>query len=365
MKRCAIPIILGLLVVAGWPAGAMAAEAAAAAGGDAELRQRVEALEMQIEQMQRQGRPTEHGAGHRDGAGGYGGGLDFTAWVWLTYLYESEPTRSTFWAWEVELAATHSFTPELAATFELDFVDMNDSARVTIEQAFLSMVLARDHGTVLTVGKFNAPFGMEPRDFWDRTTGSTSLLFRAMPRDLVGVILTQPIGDFTLQPLVVNGFEDNLDSNHQPSVGLVVAWEPSDDLRLAVTNYYGPEMADRVGEKLYLLVVEGTWYVTPVLSVAGEYLYGSTEAVTGRQTWSGVASEMSLDLSERWRVFGRWSYLHDPDGFVMSGRRQQEFGVGVALYLHPEVECRAEYRRDWINPGDNRHSVLAHVTFGF
>ena len=35
--------------------------------------------------------------------------------------------------------------------------------------------------TIFTVGKFNAPFGIERRDFWDRLTGSTSLLFHALP----------------------------------------------------------------------------------------------------------------------------------------------------------------------------------------
>lgn len=298
----------------------------------------------------------------------YGDGLDLSIWGWLTYLYQSNPTRSTFWAWEVELSATHSFTDKLAATVDLEFIDRDDDTRVEIEQAFLSTVLFHEHETVLTLGKFNAPFGIEARDFWDRRTGSTSRLFRAMPQDLTGVIVTQPIGKtgLTVQPFVVNGFDQDLANNSQPSVGLVAAWEPNRDFRFAVTNYYGPEMADRVDDKMYLLVIEGTAHLTPRLEAAAQYLYGTTESPTGRLTWSGAAAVLSLDLNERWRAFGRWSYLDNNDGAIGgTAERGHEFGVGAALYLHPHVETRLEYRRDFNRVADDRHSVFAHATFGF
>ena len=352
-------VIIGLAVGLGMP-GAVHADAP-------ELQQRLEQLEAQVERLQQQANDDAALAddARRLDEAGYGDDFEMTFWVWLSYIYRDQPPRSTFWAWEVELSVTKVFTDAIAATFDIDVIDTSNGARVELEQAFLSLLVWREHATVLTLGKFNAPFGIEPRDFWDRLAGSTSLLFRAQPQDLTGVMLTQPVGPVTLQGFAVNGFDQNLANNHQPSVGLVTAWEPHQDVHLAVTHYWGPEMDDRVGDKLYLIVAEANWYLTPRLSLAGQYLWGSTASPAGRQTWAGGAGIINVDLSQRWRAFGRWSYLDDRDGFVSGPRRQQEFGLGAAFYLLPELEFRTEYRRDWLNPGANRHSVFAHVTYGF
>jgi hypothetical protein len=306
-------------------------------------------------------------AGHGYG-GGYGEGLDVTVWGWLTYLTMSNSDRNTFWAWEIEIDVTKTFTERLAASFDIEFVDTNSGARTEVEQLFLSALVSPQRRTVLTVGKFNAPFGIEPRDFWDRMTGSRSLLFDAIPHDLTGMMLTQPVGDstLTLQPFLVNGFNHDLDVNSQPSFGLVAAWEPSNDLRLAVTNMYGPETAGDTGDKQYMLLVEGEWYITDATTFWAQLLYGTTESPAGSMSWHGAAVIVNHDFNERWRVFFRWSYLDDQDGYVTGdAAARHEVGAGVGWYLHPLIECRFEYRHDFIDLTNDQDSAFAHVTFGF
>lgn len=307
------------------------------------------------------------GDAHGGGYGGYGDGLDITFWGWISYLYSDNDNESTFWAWEVEMDVTKTFTPRIAAGFDIDFVDEEDDTEVEIEQLFLSTIVLPEHETVLTMGKFNAPFGVEARDFWDRWGGSTSLLFRRVPRDLTGIIVTQPIADtgITLQPMLINGIDDDLDVNSTPSGGLVAAWQPCESLRVAWTNIYGPEMADDNENNQYLTLLEAEYDVNPALSVAAEFLYATTETDTGSMDWYGAAAFANYDVNARWRVFGRWSYLNDRDGYLTgSPGDSQEIGVGVGIYIHPLVELRAEYRHDFVD-GDDDDSVLTHATFGF
>ena len=71
-------------------------------------------------------------------------------------------------------------------TTELSLFAADDHWRGELEEAFVSLLVSEDSQTILTLGKFHADIGVEPRDFWDRLTGTTSLLFAAEPQDLVG-----------------------------------------------------------------------------------------------------------------------------------------------------------------------------------
>jgi hypothetical protein len=309
------------------------------------------------------------------GAGGYGEGSPIVFWGWLSYLATPQAQESTFWAWEAELDFTHSFTDRLAASADIDFVDTNDGAWPNIEQLFLSILFPDWSDAIFTAGKFNAPYGIERRDFWDRQTGSTSLLFRALPQDLTGVMWTQPWGatGLTFRPFLINGFDDNLDINQQPSLGLTAEFQPCDELYLALTNYCGPEFAGNNDDKLYFVLPQVTWWVSPETSLSAEYLRGITQSPNGRLDWTGYALIVSHTLTERWRLFGQWSDLSDSEGFFSEAPRHgQQCSAGVAWYLHRHVEGRAEYRHDIVrNPalfGDNdseSDSVSAHLTFGY
>lgn len=299
---------------------------------------------------------------------GYGEGVDIEYWGWLTYLYQDQRERSTFWAWEFEIDFTKSFTERLAVGADVDLVDRNSGAEVSLEQLFLSAVVSDRHETVLTAGKFNAPFGIEPVDFWDRKTGSRSLLWDALPHDLTGLMVTQPLGrsHVTARGLVVNGFDQNLDLNRQPSFGALLTWEPEPGLRLGAAWFGGPELVAEVGEKQHLVLAQMAIDLGPRTQVEAEYTWGTADVPGGHAHWSGAAAILDVALDERWSVFVRYSVLDDDEGFVTgTPGASQEFGVGLSWWLHPHVELRTEYRRDFGNAGRDENSAFAHLSFGF
>ncbi len=311
--------------------------------------------------------PAPAGGFQRDDAGyapppaddGYGSanGVQYAFWGWLSYENSPQAGLSSFRAWEAEMDVTKTFTDRIAVAADIDLYDSNrdywftwsGSAIPHVEQLFLSLMLPNKNDTLVTFGKFNTPFGIERRDFWDRLTGSVSLLFLAQPEDLVGAMMTYAIPDANLviRPMIVNGFNQNVDVNQQPSFAVMVQYQPDPNLTLAVTNWIGPEFNNDNHDKLYLINSQVTWAVTCKLKLRAEQLYVRTMSPTGVIQWSGAAVIANYDCNERCRVYAQWSLLDDPNGFVTDTRQQaQEFNVGCAYYLHPRVEFRLDYRHD-------------------
>jgi hypothetical protein len=317
----------------------------------------------------------------------YGDGLQVSFWGWLSYLSVPQQKMNTFYAWETELDVTKSFSENISASADIDFTDSNNgaeqftrsgSAIVHVEQLFLSVMLPDKNETIVTAGKFNSPFGIERRDFWDRVTGSTSLLFDVQPEDLVGIMVTHPVPclNMVLRPFVVNGFNQNLDVNQQPSLGLMIEQKPCPCLSLAVTNWWGPEFSNDNHDILYFLEAKATWHSGPA-SLASEVLYART-TTDEVEWWRGAAVIGSYDLNDRVRLFSQWSWLDDPFGLATSSPQlTHQVSAGLAYYLHPHVELRFEYRHDFrsastdaeyasqFDGGKNIDMISAHATFGY
>ena len=307
------------------------------------------------------------------GGDGYSAGVQIAFWGWLSYLSSPQEHYDTFWAWEGQLDISKSITDRLAATADINFIDTNHGAYVELQQLYLSILYPDCHDAILTAGKFNGPFGIEARDFWYRQTGDTTLVYDALPQELTGLMYTQPVAaaNVTLRAFVVNGFNDNLDINQQPSLGVMAEYRPCPCLSVAWTNWWGPEFADDNGDKLFFTLAQSTWQIRPRLSLAGEFLYGETESRLGRLDWNGYALIVSQTLSERFRLFGQWSDLDDPDGYINgSPQHGRQAGIGLSYYLDKHVESRLEYVHEMTRipvplTHENSDEFLAHLTFGF
>lgn len=302
------------------------------------------------------------------GDSGYGGGLQWNGWGWLSYLRTPQRDRSTFWAYEFELGVRKTFTQHLAATVEIDFMDV-PGREVFMEQMFVSVVLPNDNESILTIGKFNSPFGLEPRDFWNRVSASRSLLFRRLPQDLLGLMLTHRVENtnLTLRPMVVSGLVDSgFDNNEQPSLAIMAEYRPSDEFSLAATYWHGPEMDRQVGDKLKFIDAHIIWYPQPCFSLSGEYFRGATESSSGMLDWQGFLALANWDLNKKLRIFSQYSLFDDRDGFqtgVIESRK--EVNVGFGWYLHPLVEIRGGYRHDYRPVTGDRDNWDLHLTFGY
>lgn len=218
------------------------------------------------------------------------------------------------------------------------------------------------------MGKFNSPFGVEARDFWDWLAGSSSLHFKAQPRDLTGLMLTQRIAEtgVKVRSVLVNGFDLNLDNNAQPTIGAMIEYAPSHNVSLAVTNWYGPEGSTENGEQMYLVIAKATIHLTQQLVIDLQYVNGDNQLNSGDQKWDGYLLQANYDLSDQWRVYGRWSYIDDEGGFVTGVDQQtQEVSGGMGFYLTHDIEFRVEYRHDFRRTLPDIDSVQTHVTFRF
>ncbi len=346
--------------------------------------------------------------------------LDVNVWGWLSYAHSNAEYQSSYWDADIAVGATRRFGDRVAVSAEMHFIDADDAIRGWLEQAFVTVKLSEHDQTLLTVGKFNAFFGVEPRNAWDRLSGTTSLLFGAEPQDLLGVMITQPIGatGITLKPFVVTGFEGRSNLNEPPSAGLLVQYHPVHEWAFSITNWVGPGFvsgydeedddsdsggeyadlrhartshpndddddeesyysdyalgnwtgpnldADR-GGTLYFLDGTATWLPRPDLTLAAEGLLAANGPSAGRLAWWGALVLANYDITDRWRLFARWSFLNDIDGLVSGlAQRRHELSVGVGFEVIRGMELRGEYRHDFSNADGNLDTVSAHLTFAY
>ena len=168
--------------------------------------------------------------------------LDLNAWGWLSYTPAIPHNRENYWDMDLALGATQRFGDQMAATADVHFLDSNGTPSGELQQAFVTAQLSEKNSTLLTIGKFNANIGVEPRNAWDRLGGSTSLLFGAEPQDLLGIMLTQPLGNthLTARPFIAANFQGRSNLEGPPSAGLMLEYRPVHELDLALTNWIGP-----------------------------------------------------------------------------------------------------------------------------
>lgn len=344
--------------------------------------------------------------------------LDVNVWGWLSYAHSNSEYQSSYWDADLSLGATKRFGDRMAVSTDMHFLDANDNQRGWLEQAYLTVKLSERSETLFTIGKFNALFGVEPRNAWDRLGGTTSLLFGAEPQDLLGVMITQPIGatGITLKPFVTTGFQGRSDFNEPPSAGLLVQYHPTHEWAFSITNWVGPGFvseydesdsgtgyvytyarharhadaeydaasyrsyysnyalanwtgpnleADR-GGTLYFLDGTATWLPRPDLTLAAEGLLAASGPSAGQLAWWGFLVLGNYDLTDRWRLFARWSFLNDINGIV-SGlvQRRHELSGGVGFQVIRGTELRGEYRHDFSNADGNLDTVSVHLNFAY
>jgi hypothetical protein len=322
--------------------------------------------------------------------------LDINAWGWFSFLHDSDREDPPYWLSDVALGATQRIGENFAATADVHFIDQNNESNGFVEQAFVTADALPKTGTLLSVGKFNANIGVEGRDEWDRFGGTTSLLFGAEPQDLIGVMLTQPIGDtgITVRPFVSTNFEGTFDFNAPPGGGAIVEYRPQHELSVALTNWVGPgyfggqngdgDDSDSYNEYPYdnwegpdlnytgtrdtLYLVDGhvTWLPTPDLTLSAEALLAMEGKSAQKPAWSGFLALVNYDITDRLRVFARWSYLNDNRWFVTYYvQTSYEISGGLGFEFLPGAEIRGEYRHDSSNKSGGVDSVSAHITFSY
>ena len=319
---------------------------------------------------------------------------------WFSDLQNNQDEYDNTYDLELSLGITKSFNQRFVLSGQGNFIDANGTRRGELEQGYGSFILDDKQGSFLTVGKFNANFGVEGRDFWGRTTGTTSLLFGAQPQDLVGVMLTQPIGEsgLKLRPFLTEDFQGQFYFNQSPYAGLNAQYQPTHELNFGVTgmvgpgfvlfsgrpihspyprdaygndnspigNWQGPNLDALSGGTMYLVELTANWQIRPDLRLSAECLQESTHGSTGSFGWFGFMTQADYDLTDRLHFFGRWSYLNDANWLVTgTTQRAQELSGGAGYRILDGLEVRGEYRHDLSNVTHGVDSVSVHLTFTY
>ena len=329
-----------------------------------------------------------------------GDGLELDAWGWFSDLQNNQREYRNFYDAELSLGVTKSFNQRFALSAQGNFIDANGTRRGEIEQGYGSFVLSENQGSFLTVGKFNANFGAEGRDFWNRTTGTTSLIFGAQPQDLVGVMLTQPVGEtgVKLRPFLTEDFQGQFYFNQPPYGGLNIGYQPTHELSLGLTgmigpgivlhdgrpihspyprgdygdsnspiaNWQGPNLVGGSGGTMCFVDAKAIWQVRPDLRFSTEFLEESTSTSHGSWGWFGFLVQADYDVNDRLHFFARWSYLDDADWLVTGVfQRAQEVSGGAGYLIADGLELRGEFRHDMSSATGNVDGVSIHLTFTY
>ena len=335
-------------------------------------------------------------------------GLDIDAWGWLGDLANNAPDNysNNYYDLELSLGISETFDQRLKIAAQGNFIVANGDRRGELEQGYITAKIWDAGETLLTVGKFNANFGVEARDFWNRRTGTTSLLFGAQPQDLIGLMVTQPIGDtgIELRPFLSADFQGEYNFDQSPAGGITAQFKPNRIIEFALTGWVGPGIVLENGKPLrppyggnaygdddakdsYASVVEnwqgpyltgetastlyfGEGYIivrpTSDLTLSAELLQGGTSSRSGRWGWSGYMVMADWQVTDPLHVYARWSALDDSD-WIITGifQRHQEMSFGLGYEFFDGLEGRVEYRHDFSNATPGFDSISFHLTFSF
>jgi hypothetical protein len=331
--------------------------------------------------------------------------LDVNAWGWASYTPAIPHNRENYWDLDLALGVTQRLGSRVAVTGEVHFLDSNGTPYGQLQQAFVTAELFEKSATLLTIGKFNARIGVEPRNAWNRFGGSASLLFGAEPQDLLGLMVTQPLGSthITVRPFVAANFQGKSNLNGPPSAGLMLDYRPVHELDLALASWIGPGIGKPEDEKdagaaasedesyesevysssilenwtgphlnaesggtFCFVDAKAVWLATPALTIDGEALLASDGPSAGAFAWGGVLLLANYDITDRARIFARWSFLDDNQGIVTGiEQHRHEISGGAAFQLYPGLELRGEYRHDFSDATGDLDALSAHITFTY
>ena len=224
-------------------------------------------------------------------------------------------------------------------------------------------------------------------------------------RNLLGLVLTQPLGSthITARPFVAANFQGKSNLDGPPSAGVMLDYRPVRELDLALTtwigpgfeksgdeehstsstgadesetseiysssileNWTGPDWSAASGGTLCFVDAKAVWLATSALTIDGEALLASDGPSAGAFAWGGVLLLANYDVTDRTRIFARWSFLDDNQGIVTGiGQHRHEISAGAAFQLYAGWELRGEYRHDFSDATGDLDALSAHITFSY
>ncbi|MFA7329664.1 MAG: outer membrane beta-barrel protein [Candidatus Delongbacteria bacterium] len=245
-------------------------------------------------------------------------GLRIAGFVDASYLGNLQQRGDSFRLDQVELDLEHHAADGLVLRADLQ---TDGDGELAVEQGFVKLPLPLVPAYALSVGKFNAPMGVELLDAPDMFQFSHSLLFDfGLPTNLTGALLEGPLaGPVDLKLFVVNGWDVNNDTNASRSFGGRVGADLGLWGALGASFISGREDGVKTGGPEDLQVFDLDYLIRPRdnLCLFAELNLGSVKPVGGSSlAWSGALLGGHYDFTPVWGATLRYDWLTDDDGVL-------------------------------------------------
>ena len=211
------------------------------------------------------------------------------------------------------------------------------------------------NGLQFDFGKFVTPHGAEVIETKDNWNYSRGILFTyAIPFYHFGLRTKYTFNSkYSLSGFVVNGWNNVVDNNTGKTYGVGFGWTPHKKFSLVQNYMAGPETAGINQNWRQLSDTLVTISPTDKLSFIVNYDYGRGDRMTGLADpafWTGIAGYVRYTFDERHTLALRYEWFNDADGFTTGTAQQlKEFTGTFERRVAQHLLTRLEFRRDYSN----------------
>lgn len=245
-------------------------------------------------------------------------GLKISGFVDASYSGQLDQGNSGFRLDQVEVDFQQRTAGDLVLRADLE---SDGDGNLGLEQGWLKLPLPLLKDLSLTVGKFNAPMGVELLDAPDMLQFSHSLLFdNGLPTNLSGALVEGPlVGPVDFKLFVVNGWDVNDESNPSHSLGGRLGADLGRFGGLGLSFISGREDGVKSGgpEDLQVVDLDYLAKLRDNLLLFAEVNLGKVKPVGGESlAWTGWMLGGHLDFTSVWGCTLRLDQLQDTDGVL-------------------------------------------------
>ncbi|MFI5250846.1 MAG: porin [Bacteroidota bacterium] len=269
-----------------------------------------------------------------------------------------------------------SSVPRISRSSGLDIGDLD------FHQMYMSYIAPVGNGLKLDLGKFITSMGYEVIEGYDgyNDNYSRSFLFGyAIPFTHTGIKGSYAFSqNLSATLMVVNGWDNVVDSNKSKSVGGQLGVVPVNGMNLYFNYMIGPEKTNNNSDNRNLLDVVGMYVINEKFTLGGNGDYGTEQHSGingGTAVWDGIAGYMRLNLLSEFSLVLRGEQFEDRDG-IRTGRVQKlrELTLTPEYRVTGDFIVRADFRydksdqvvfqknNDWI---DNQSTVGINFIYKF
>jgi hypothetical protein len=307
--------------------------------------------------------------------------LKISGFVDVSYS-DAEYGASTFTLDQVEIDLEKKLDEKVSLRADIEYTPTNATDYgIALEQGYLTYALDVANGVDITIGKFNAPIGFELLDAPDMYQYSHALVFdNGLPTNLTGVMGAYTINDqVDVVAYVVNGWDNNTDSNSTKTIGGRVGIAVMDGVSLGLSYITGPEGTNN-NDKRTVFDIDATVTTIENLTLGFEFNSGEEDNVGDATTdseWTAYLLMAHYDFNDTYGVTVRYDVFDDEGGARLNdgdGLKEEQKAITIAgtAVLGESAGMLVEYRNLESdqkvfagNTQDSESTIAVEFTYSF